>query len=286
MHFPPFRILTTMAALGLCLHAPRATAAVYSAGDLLMGFVAGSGTGANETLVVNLGPASSFRDAFDGGTIRLNFTNIGTQLNAQFSPSGTPWYERTDLYISLFASTASDTIGDTLVSGDPFRTIYVSRSRTSEGALPSPFTIASNTAITTSSAQIVSTSGVYAGSAADTSGVAIIADAANTLDKYTKPFASNSFTNLNGGIEQAFSIGTRGNFGPISNAEAALDLQRLQAVNNIPGQYGESGTIRRGDFTGIFTIDSAGSVSFVPEPGSASILALTGMLLLSRRRRA
>ncbi|MDB6135675.1 MAG: hypothetical protein JWM59_3918 [Verrucomicrobiales bacterium] len=268
------------------LSSAAANAASYTSGDLLLGFVAGSGVGSNETLVINLGSAAVFRDGFDSGTVQINFENIGTELTTQFGSGGTPWYERTDLYISLFGSTGSDTIGDTLINGDPFRTVYASRSRQSEDAIPSLFTINSNTAITTTSGQIVSTSGVFAGSASNANGVSIIPDAANTLDKFTKPLASNSFTNLSGGIEQAFGTGAWGSFSATGPVEAALDLQRIQAVNNIPGQYGEGALNRRGDFTGTFTINNGGDISFIPEPSTSGILLLTGLSSLLRRRRA
>ncbi len=275
----PLLTLTAISTLSIGI----SQAATYSAGDLLMGFVAGSGTGADQTLVVNLGPAATFRDAYDTGVFSTNIKTIGTQLNTQF---GATWFDRTDLYISLFASTASDTIGDTLVNGDPFRTLYVSKSRLTETGSASLFTIASNTAITGTSSQIVSTSGVYAGAIADPSGVAIIPDAANTLDKFTKPVASNSFTNLNGGIEQAFAAGSWGTFGLAGTVEAALDLQRLQAVNNVAGQYDFGVTpIRRGDYTGTFTINNAGAISFVPEPTTTLVMGLTGLAALLRRRR-
>ena len=71
----------------------NANAASYAAGDLLMGFVAGGGQGSNQTLVVNLGAASTFRNDFDAGTTKLNFKSIGTQLGTQF---GNSWYDRTD----------------------------------------------------------------------------------------------------------------------------------------------------------------------------------------------
>ena len=271
--------LAAFAAMGTI----RSNAASYAAGDLLMGFVAGGGQGASQTLVVNLGPASSFRNNFDSGVSQLNFKLIGSQLGVQF---GNSWYDRTDLYISLFASTASDPIGDTLVFGDPFRTIYASRSRLTPSSSATAFSIASNTAITTTSSQMVAASGTYSAAAADAFGIAIIPDAANTLDNYTKPTASNSFTNLSGGIEQAFAAGSWGTMGPAGVVEAALDLQRLQAVNNVTGQYGFGETLRRGDFNGIFTVNQAGSVSFVPEPTAPTILGLTLVAALLRRRRA
>ena len=202
-----------------------------------MGFVAGGGQGANQTLVVNLGAASSFRNNFDTGTTQLNFKSIGTQLGAQF---GNSWYDRTDLYISLFASTASDPIGDTLVFGDPFRTIYASRSRQTPSSSATAFSIASNTAITTTSSQMVAASGTYSAAAADAFGVAIIPDAANTLDNYTKPSTSNSF---NGTIPR-----TADGSGASETREVALEGSLVGGLHGaIAVAYEESWTEGSGD---------------------------------------
>ena len=158
-------------------------------------------------------------------------------------------------------------------------------SRLTASSSASLFSINSNTAITTTSSQMVGTAGTYSTAAADAFGVAIIPDAANTLDNYTKPAASNSFTNLSGGIEQSFAAGSWGTMGAAGAVEAVLDLQRLQAVNDIAGQYGIGEAIRKGDYTGTFTINRTGGVSFVPEPGATSILGLTAVAALLRRRR-
>ena len=107
-------------------------AAPYASGDLLMGFVTGAGEGADDTVIVRLGKSADFRDNFDTARNKLNFVTIGTQLVAKY---GAEWYNRTDLYMSIFGSTDSDTIGDTLQNLDPFRTLYASRTRNAAGGV-------------------------------------------------------------------------------------------------------------------------------------------------------
>lgn len=241
-------------------------AAPYAPGDVLMGFVTGAGKGADDVLIVRLGTAASFRNAFDSATNSVNFLNIGTQLNLAFDPG---WQERDDLYICVFATTDSDTIGDTLVNLDPFRTIYASRSRNAVSSVPgtprsTAWTLNSNTAITTTSGQMNSTAQRYAVSTADASNLTVIPKSlGNTLDEYTKPVTANSFTNLTSGIEYRFGPGAWGTMGDAGTVEAALDFYRLQAVNNVAGQYGAGSPIRAGSYKGTFTINQSGQVSFI-----------------------
>ncbi len=244
-------------------------AAPYASGDLLMGFVTGAGEGADDTVIVRLGKSADFRDNFDTAKNKLNFVTIGTHLAAKY---GAEWYNRTDLYMSIFGSTDSDTIGDTLQNLDPFRTLYASRTRNAAGggapgiARSTAWTFSSNTAVTTTSGQMVSAAGGYSltDTVADAAGLAIIPKSlGNTLDEYTKPAKANSFTNLNGGIEATFTAGTWGSLGDAGPVQAALDLYRIQAVNNVAGQYGFGSPIRSGVYKGSFTINQTGQVSFI-----------------------
>jgi hypothetical protein len=285
-------ILPAFLAAALC---GSAHAATYTAGDLLLGFVASGGTGSDSTLVVNLGSAATFRDAFDSGTNSTSILTIGSQLTSQF---GINWYERSDLYVSFFGTTdPSATPGNnTLTNLDPTRTLYASQARSAADPLGSAssagWSIATNTAMTDSSKAMADTSLTYAASTAAASGVAIIADSnSNTLDEFTRPTSNDSFNSFNGGIEQTFGAGIWGAYGAAGNFEAALDLYRIQARSNVPGQYGSGEDIREGAYAGTFTIDQNGGVSYfatapVPEPGSALMLSLASAGLLFRRRRA
>jgi len=277
MLFPKkFFVASTFFTACFGLTCPQAFAAPYAAGDLIMGFVAGGGKGASETLVVNLGTAYGFRDKFDAGTDQLNFKTIGTQLATQFSSPGLPWYDRTDLYISL-AGTRSGTASNTvLVNGDPNRTVYVSQARTSSGTLGTAdsagWSVQTDGNMTTASSRILSTSQRYgnATSIADAQGVAIIPDegleGGNTYDEFTRPTTATSFGAFNGGIEQIFDTGAWGTLSPTGAVEAALDYYRVSPKNNIAGQYGftaDNSGIREGVFKGTFTISQSGQISFI-----------------------
>lgn len=92
----------------------RASLSSAVSGDLLLGFEAAGGTGANQNLVIDLGSAATF------GSININ---AGVDLANVY---GTNWYSRTDLSWGIFSANAGktlwasvDTTGDAsfLVSG-------------------------------------------------------------------------------------------------------------------------------------------------------------------------
>lgn len=267
------RLLTLSTLAGF---AGAAQAAPYTAGDLLLGFVAGGGTGSDQTLVVNLGLAAGFRDAFDAGTNKLNFANIGSQLAIQF---GADWYDHAadggpdgqpipDLYVSLFGTTSASATLRTLYNGDPARTLYVSQARSTPGTpgqADSPgWTIQGSSDMTGSASIMVNVSVRYSNSNADAQTVAVIPDSeANTLDEYTRPVTGNSFLNFGGGIEQIPGIGSFGTVGDAGAVEVALDLYRLQARSDIAGQYVQTAANGEGVYKGTITISQSGAVSFI-----------------------
>lgn len=263
----PFPRLNSLLLAGSVIAASSGAlqAAPYTAGDLLLGFVAGEGAGADQTLIVNLGPTSGFRDAFDSGANKLDFTNVGSRLAAQF---GAGWHERANLYVSLFGAANSSVTASTLFNGDPARTVYTSQARGSAGTLGSAdsggWNVPSNTAMTDAAGAIISIAAGYTKATADAQAAALIStDAANTLDEYTRPVTSLSFGSFNGGVEQAFAAGSWGALGDAGAVEAALDLYRIQARNNVTGQYGTGVPIRQGVYKGTITISQTGSVSFI-----------------------
>ena len=97
--------------------------------------------------------------------------------------------------------------------------------------------------------------------------MALIDDApGNTLDEFTRPTTSTSFNTFNGGIEFKFAAGSwasGASFGDAGVVEAALDLYRLQARNDISGQSGFGAAVRSGSYEGTFTINQSGQVSFI-----------------------
>jgi hypothetical protein len=95
---------------------------------------------------------------------------------------------------------------------------------------------------------------------------------------------------FSGGIQDQFESGSWGSLGGLT-VEGALDLYRIQAVNNAPGQYGLGNAVRTGEFQGTVVIDQSGNVSFVttvPEPSSSLLLgvAAAGLGFIMRRRKA
>jgi hypothetical protein len=243
-------------------------AAPYTKGDLFLGFVAGSGTGSTSSVMVNLGPAAGFRDSFDSGTNKMNIISIGTQLSAQF---GANWYERPELYVSLFGTTDQSGTSPTLYNGDPARTLYVSAARTGAGTVGSAesggWSIETGSGMTDASSIIANCSLTFAGPdvTADAQRLGVLPNSlVNTIDEYTRPVTIASFGNFNGGIEQTFAAGPWGTLGDAGAVEAALDFYRLQARNNISGQYGQGqANIGTGIYKGTFTISQSGAVSFI-----------------------
>ncbi len=271
----PLRLI--LPCLGLGLAARPVMAAPYTAGDLLMGFVATSSPGESETLVVRLGTAGSFRDNSDAGTNSLNFLTIGNNLATQFGGPGAPWYDRPDLYICLFStSSTSETSNSLNAAKDPARTLYASQSRSTPGTLGSPgsngFPVFGDNAMTSSATRMSTTATRYASATDLGSGVTIIPDSiSNSLDEFTRPAVDASFENFNGGIEQTFAADPWGTYGAAGTVEAALDFYRLQARNGIATQYGPGQPTGTSVFKGTFTINQSGQISFIAATAPATV---------------
>jgi hypothetical protein len=85
-----------------------------------------------------------------------------------------------------------------------------------------------------------------------------------------------------------FGPGTFGTLGGIP-AEVALDLYRIQGVNDQPGQAGFGQPVGLGTYEGTIVVNNSGQVSLlvVPEPSALGLLAVGSTVLgLVRRRRS
>ncbi len=278
-----FNPTATVAAALAILAAGNAPAATLAAGDLLIGFVAAGNPGADTTLVANLGSSTAYRDRT---TDNLSVITLGTQLAATF---GNTWYERTDLYVSILGVRSSSSTSSALVNGDPTRTLYASQPRISAGIIgTASSTIPSLANFDTPAVAMLAVVNRFGTSAVD--GTWTIADGlANTLDEFTRPTNAVSYDAYQSSVEQTFGTGAWGTLGTAGIVEAALDLYRNQARNDIPTQSGFGGPVGDGTYEGTFTISQSGQVAFlaaVPEPGSALMLGLAGLGTLLRRRRA
>ena len=153
------KVALTSALAGL-LAVTVAEAATYAAGDLLMGFRATAGQGLGTSYVVNIGQASTYRDADSFSTVPIagNFT---TDLTDIF---GANWHTRTDLLWGI-AGTPSNVVA---VAGDEAATMYASKAQTTSGAPGPAWTIAGLSTRTSVSTLMTGMQNGYAGYTAST----------------------------------------------------------------------------------------------------------------------
>jgi hypothetical protein len=284
-------VFATAVAGGMAVAPAGAQNPGYAPGDLVLGFQnPGGAQGSSETVLVSLGnTATVFRDATSN---LINITNIGGALTTAF---GANWWEASTLYMSIFGVWGTSSASSTLQNGDPQRTLYISNPRNSVGtpglADSNAWTLATDTGMSTGATNIFAT-----GNSLETQGTTATAQISTTntqLDE-NNPFIGpgqqgTAYGVFPGGVQDVFGPGAFGNLGGV-NAEAALDLYRIQARANVAGQYGFGGAIREGEYQGTVVIDQAGNVSFinaVPEPSTATLLGLAaGVCGFIRRRKS
>lgn len=232
----------------------QAAQVLYNTGDLILAFRATGGTGANESLLVNIGAPSTYANA--SGNFDLSIGSIGADLVTQF---GSNWHERTDLSWSIFGSN-----DPALTSA----TVYGSRAQIPFG------TDASAWPALTNNAHRTSTRGFIQGVANNFDGLQALTNPYAALQVNSSD-ATSYFQQVNAGstdfgaLSQWTSI--EGSFGAGSEA---LNLFRLTSTTTNLGS---------------FTISNTGTVSFstpaaVPEP-SKTLFAMLGVGALSLRRR-
>ncbi len=282
--------LTVLAASGIAVASASAQNPGFAFGDLVLGFQATGGTGSTSYLVARIGQSGLLRDEISN----VSLLNLGSQLSAAF---GTNWFDRTDLYMGVAAIGSNSEFNGFFLNGDPDVTPYIGIPRQSVGLDGSAGSFApSLTAQQTQDAA----NGISAAhdlfETAGTSGVATIAKNFNLVDYDDQnPIAAGvqgtAYNGVfSGGVQAVFGAGLFGSMGGV-NAEAALDLYRIQRFNNIPGQFGEGLPTDVGTFEGTIVIDNSGQVGLVvapvPEPTTFGLLS-AGVALagLCRRRRA
>ena len=286
--------LAALALIGFAAAPAGAQNPNYAPGDILLFFQQFGGT---QTVMVNLGAATTYRDATAN---LLNIVNISGALTGATpggAAFGATWYDDPTLFWGLAGVFNNSTSTTTVTNGDPGRTLYVSRNRNLVGtegtASSTPWSVGSNTDMTTVANGIIGqnnrmeTQSVTAILVEPTSTSNI--DQQNLFNISGTP--TNSFSVLaSGGVQGDFGAGSFGSFGGLT-AEGALDLYRILAVN--PSGTVETGTVRAGQFQGTFVIEQDGDVSYivtdvvpVPEPATmVAGLALGAVATLTRRRR-
>jgi hypothetical protein len=261
----------------------------YAPGDLLLFFQQYSGT---QTVMVNLGAATAYRDATANN---LNFVNISGALTGATpggAAFGSTWYEDPTIFWGLAAVRSNSTSTTALTNGEAGRTIYISSPRIGVGttgeASSALWTVDSNGSMGTGSSNIIQMQNRLATQSVTTTLIegtgASYVDDWNLFNILGTP--TDSFGIFPGGAVQAFGVGS---FGTIAgeNAEGALDLNRILAAS--PSGTVEPGTLREGQYQGTFIISDAGSVSYiapVPEPSTFALLGGSIVFGLIRRRRA
>lgn len=293
-------LLAAAGSVLLTLGSAKAANSFYTPGDLVLYF---QQEGDSDTVYVSLGnTATVFRGAATGADVTdiLDMININAQLNAAF---GASWATATNLYMGVAGVWGTDPTNATLQNGDPHRTLYVGQSRDGVGAVGSAsstgYTVNTNTGMTSGATGITAMGSPFddlSGANGYNAAAIVSPTSASTIDDQN-PFLApglqgTAFNIFSGGVQQ---VGTAGlfasNFGVESQVEFALDLYRIQARDNISGQFGQGDGFRQGTYEGTITLDSDGNVSFVtgvvPEPSTYALLGLglAGVLFAVCRRK-
>jgi hypothetical protein len=247
----------------------------FTDGDLLLGVQATSGTGANQNLFFNLGPATGFRDNPAQGAIG----NISTSLSNAF---GANWYSRGDVFFGVFGNLnfqPNTGIGNRpAVDGDPSRTIYASA--------PASIVMAGQlvAAGTYSSSALGSMGGNFAGLENVVTNLLAQADGAAIMDQDLNPVEwNNSWSKWNPTPGAAFNVFTGGiqqNFGKDGDV-TYVDIQRILSTDV---GADPAGVIGGGQYIGSIGISSDGTILAIPEPSTA-LLVLGAAAVAFRRRR-
>jgi hypothetical protein len=261
----------------------------FNFGDLIMGFQT-TGSGSGSYVLANLGQAGTIRDAATNQTL-LSGNTLQTVLNSQF---GLEWFNRNDLYVGIFTVGNNDEFSGFFVNGDPYNTLYVGAPRQSVGEAGSP---ASGGFLLTGQAVQDAANGMFAAAnifeQAGTGAISTISATRSLVDYDNENPISGGVQGASwggvfaGGTQAVFGPGVFGNLGGTA-AEAALDLYRIQGVNDQAGQFGFGQPTGQSTYEGTIMIDNAGQVSLlvVPEPSVVGLLAVaSGILGMTRRRR-
>jgi len=259
----------------------------YTPGDLVL-FFQSTGTGNDQQVFASLGnTATTFRQAFTDQSDMLNFININSQLTTAY---GSGWAGSTSLYGGAGGVWGSS-VGTSLQNGDPGRTTYTTLARSSIGTVGQAdslgFAIGSSGAMTTLASAILQQNNILETQASTR--VAVISftpsDSVAPSIKNINPPGGNGWNNNieAPGVQQQGTGSSYGTFGSINNVEFMWDLYRIQARNDVSGQYGQGDPIRTGAYLGTLVLDNGGNVSFVttavPEPGTWAAAAIAASLL-------
>jgi hypothetical protein len=292
-----------VALAGAALLASPAMAVATSNGDLLIGFYQIDGTGAvqNNTYVFNLGAAATFREntltGISVSTINPSIasSNIGADLVTAF---GANWANDGSVRWGVVGGLDQTTVG--LVGGELQGTSYLSRATTAyeNAATTTAPALASGARLT-----VRNNVEAFRGLGSNNTGItganangALVTIGANlnTFEDFITP--STQF-----GIPQNL-LGVFGAGSNVGGQEGSLDIWRLingattaslptSGIDLTSGLGTGNVTVGTGQFIGTLNIDGTGNLTWgaataVPEPSSALLLGVLGMLGIVRRNRS
>lgn len=281
----PARQITTVGRLALMLAggALFATSAqaqsstpIYNPGDVLLGFQAMGGTGANTNFVFNVGYSVDFRD----GTVSGTLFNIGPVLASIYGPN---WFDREDLFWGGVAVRNNQNPNlsfarPPVVDGDPSATIYITRPATAPGnSAAHPRIVPAGIVVTATNIRSLTdlgqpAQGVFNQQPVEPNtsnrGVRTNTEGQNTWS-FANPRPAAAFGSIVGGVESNF--GTGGDY-------SFVDLYRILA-SDLGAE--PTGPVGDGVLVGTFAINSQGDVSFIPVGSSDLPSWLVGEELVS-----
>jgi len=258
----------------------------YTPGDLVLFFQSTGEIGNNQQVFASLGnTATVFRNATPGSSVTI--TNISSAMDTAY---GSGWAGSTSLYGGAGGVWGTST-GISLTNGDPGRTVYTTLARSSIGTVGQAdsggFAIATTTAMTGMATAILGQNNILETQASTR--VAVISfnpsdSVAPSIKNINPPGGNGWNSNIEApGVQQQGTGSSYGTFGSINNVEFMWDLYRIQARNDVSGQYGQGDPIRTGAYLGTVVLDNGGNVSFVttavPEPGTWAAAAIAASLL-------
>lgn len=229
---------------------PSAMAISTAAGDLILGFKATGGVGADTCLQVNLGPASTFTGAAPGSVTVLNRLAVADLVETY----GADWATRADLFWGVAGTTGVAAVGSV-----PARTIWASRAETTPGTASTPWPrgaafslqIPSNT-VSTLYTGAPGSMDRWTATANSAFSVKIPASEAGSWTAQETATAAVSFRYFNPSVMNPVNAFFTANSSYDGTAYNVLDLYEVR-----PGTAGSASTL-----TGAFGINSAGKLVF------------------------
>ena len=243
-------------------------AQTVAAGDLILFF---QKPGDTDTVYVKLGNAATlYRGAESGPSAArqvLNIININSTLVSAF---GAGWAIDSDIYAGL-SGVFENSTNTTVVNGDQYRTLYVSKARTSVGTVgasgSTTWNLFSVGSLTTGATNMRGMNTNFATQLPNLAQGKVTTEFSFIDDQNPTSLSgvqSQAFGQFTGGVQQKGSDSAFGTFGPAGQVEFALDLQRLVPDSTV--NAGEvAGTSRTGSYEGTVTVGTNGSVSFITQ---------------------